>query len=70
MWNDFSICATGIGLRNETFIIFEKEMSLASNYYPSCRNHASIKITKDFFKNSKDIEWGEKMFIRHLMKVL
>ena len=60
VWNDFSICATGIGVRNETFIIFEKEMSLASNYYASCRNHASIKITQDFFKKHEDIKWGEK----------
>jgi len=60
VWNDFSICATGVGVRNETFFIFEKEMSLASNYYASCRNHASIKITQDFFKKNEDIKWGEK----------
>ena len=23
VWNDFSICVTGIGVRNETFIIFD-----------------------------------------------
>ena len=60
VWNDYSICATGTGVRNEIFIIFEKEMSLASNYYASCRNHASIKITQDFFKKHEDIKWGEK----------
>ena len=59
VWNDYSICARGVGVRNEIFIIFEKEMSLASNFYPSCRNHASIQISKDFFKEDKDIVWGE-----------
>ena len=59
VWNDYSICARGVGVRNEIFIIFEKEMSLASNFYNSCRNHASIQISKDFFKEDKDIVWGE-----------
>jgi hypothetical protein len=42
------------------FIMFEKEQSLASNFFPSCRNHASIQIPQDFFKNYKDMDWGEQ----------
>ena len=60
IWNDYSLCALGVGVRNEIFIIFEKEQSLASNFFPTCRNHASIQISRDFFKNPKDVDWGEK----------
>ena len=59
-WLDFSVCATGIGVGNVRFSVFEKEMSLACNFFPTCRNHASIYVTQDFLDSiNGNIDWGE-----------